>query len=73
MYCNDHHHYPYHHHIHHYHYDQHHIRHYHHDFFTAGTTGAGRAAKESFLYCEVTDGISAYGVATHRHAPEIGT
>jgi len=37
----------------------------------SGTTGAGRAAKESFLYCEVTDGISAYGVATHRHAPEI--
>lgn len=37
----------------------------------SGTTGAGRAPKEAFLYCEVTDGIHAYGVATHRHAPEI--
>ena len=37
----------------------------------SGTTGAGRAAKEAFLYCEVADGIHAYGVATHRHAPEI--
>ena len=37
----------------------------------SGTTGAGRAAKEAFLYCEVTDGIHAYGVASHRHAPEI--
>jgi N-acetyl-gamma-glutamyl-phosphate reductase len=37
----------------------------------SGTTGAGRAAKESSLYCEVADGIAAYGVASHRHAPEI--
>lgn len=37
----------------------------------SGTTGAGRGAKEAFLYCEVTDGISAYGVGSHRHAPEI--
>jgi len=37
----------------------------------SGTTGAGRAPKEAFLYCEVTDGIHAYGVATHRHSPEI--
>lgn len=37
----------------------------------SGTTGAGRAAKESFLYCEVTDGIHAYAVGSHRHAPEI--
>ena len=37
----------------------------------SGTTGAGRAAKQAFLYCEVTDGIHAYGVANHRHAPEI--
>ena len=26
---------------------------------------------QAFLYCEVTDGMHAYGVATHRHAPEI--
>lgn len=37
----------------------------------SGTTGAGRAAKVGSLYCEVTDGISAYGIASHRHAPEI--
>jgi N-acetyl-gamma-glutamyl-phosphate reductase len=37
----------------------------------SGTTGAGRASKEAFLYCEVTDGMHAYGVASHRHSPEI--
>lgn len=37
----------------------------------SGTTGAGRAPKEAFLFCEVTDGIHAYGVASHRHSPEI--
>ena len=37
----------------------------------SGTSGAGRAAKENILYCEVTEGVHAYGVASHRHAPEI--
>lgn len=37
----------------------------------SGVTGAGRAPKESSLYCEVADGIHAYGVASHRHSPEI--
>jgi len=37
----------------------------------SGVTGAGRAAKEGTLYAEVTEGIHAYGVAGHRHAPEI--
>ena len=37
----------------------------------SGVSGAGRAAKEAMLYTEVTDGFSAYGVGTHRHAPEI--
>ncbi|KAA8496069.1 putative N-acetyl-gamma-glutamyl-phosphate reductase, chloroplastic [Porphyridium purpureum] len=37
----------------------------------SGATGAGRAAKVGALYCEVTEGIHAYGVASHRHAPEI--
>ena len=37
----------------------------------SGVTGAGRAAKEGTLYAEVTEGIHAYGVAAHRHAPEI--
>lgn len=37
----------------------------------SGVSGAGRAAKEGSLYCEVAEGIQAYGIATHRHAPEI--
>jgi N-acetyl-gamma-glutamyl-phosphate reductase len=37
----------------------------------SGVSGAGRAAKEASLYAEVTEGIHAYGVASHRHAPEI--
>lgn len=37
----------------------------------SGATGAGRAPKEATLFCEVADGIHAYGVASHRHAPEI--
>ena len=37
----------------------------------SGATGAGRSPKEAFLYCEVADGIHAYGVASHRHSPEI--
>jgi len=37
----------------------------------SGATGAGRGAKTMALFCEVADGISAYGVASHRHSPEI--
>ncbi|MDF2767035.1 MAG: argC [Rhodospirillales bacterium] len=37
----------------------------------SGVSGAGRAAKESSLFAEVAEGIHAYGVASHRHAPEI--
>lgn len=37
----------------------------------SGTSGAGRSAKVSNLYCEVNENIKAYGVATHRHTPEI--
>jgi N-acetyl-gamma-glutamyl-phosphate reductase len=37
----------------------------------SGVSGAGRAAREASLYCEVAEGINAYGVAGHRHAPEI--
>ena len=37
----------------------------------SGTSGAGRSAKEANLYCEVTEGLHPYGVASHRHAPEI--
>jgi len=37
----------------------------------SGVSGAGRAAKEANLYTEVTEGMHAYGVASHRHGPEI--
>lgn len=37
----------------------------------SGVTGAGRAPKEGTLFSEVTEGIHPYGIATHRHAPEI--
>lgn len=37
----------------------------------SGTSGAGRGAKLPNLFCEVNENIKAYGVATHRHTPEI--
>ena len=37
----------------------------------SGTSGAGRGVKVPNLFCEVNENIKAYGVATHRHAPEI--
>uniref|UniRef100_A0A7S2ZLA1 N-acetyl-gamma-glutamyl-phosphate reductase n=1 Tax=Rhodosorus marinus TaxID=101924 RepID=A0A7S2ZLA1_9RHOD len=37
----------------------------------SGATGAGRSAKVGTLFCEVSDGMHAYGIAQHRHAPEI--
>lgn len=37
----------------------------------SGTSGAGRSAKVQNLYCEVNESIKAYGVASHRHTPEI--
>jgi N-acetyl-gamma-glutamyl-phosphate reductase len=37
----------------------------------SGISGAGREAKQSNLYCETADGMHAYGVASHRHMPEI--
>lgn len=37
----------------------------------SGTSGAGRGAKVNNLYCEVNESIKAYGVAAHRHTPEI--
>lgn len=37
----------------------------------SGVSGAGRAAKEGSLFAEVSEGVHAYGVASHRHAPEI--
>ena len=37
----------------------------------SGTSGAGRGARWLNLFCEVNENIKAYGVATHRHTPEI--
>lgn len=37
----------------------------------SGVTGAGRSVKEQNLYSEVADALHPYGIASHRHAPEI--
>ena len=37
----------------------------------SGVSGAGRSEKQASLHTEVSEGIHAYGVAKHRHAPEI--
>ncbi len=37
----------------------------------SGVTGAGRSAKQDNLFTEINDGMKAYGIAAHRHAPEI--
>jgi N-acetyl-gamma-glutamyl-phosphate reductase len=34
-------------------------------------SGAGRDAKQGSLFTEVAEGIHPYGIASHRHAPEI--
>lgn len=37
----------------------------------SGTSGAGRGAKVPNLFCEANENMKAYGVASHRHTPEI--
>jgi N-acetyl-gamma-glutamyl-phosphate reductase len=37
----------------------------------SGVTGAGRSPKEGLLHAEVSEGMHAYAVASHRHSPEI--
>jgi N-acetyl-gamma-glutamyl-phosphate reductase len=37
----------------------------------SGVTGAGRSVREDMLFAEVSEGIHAYGVAHHRHTPEM--
>jgi len=37
----------------------------------SGTSGAGRSAKTDLLYCEVNEGVRAYGLPRHRHAWEM--
>ena len=38
----------------------------------SGVSGAGRRAEVHSLFCEAADTMKAYGVAGHRHLPEIG-
>jgi N-acetyl-gamma-glutamyl-phosphate reductase len=37
----------------------------------SGVSGAGRDAKVQNLFCEVSEGMHAYGVGRHRHMPEM--
>lgn len=37
----------------------------------SGVSGAGRGLKQNALFAEAGEGLSPYGVASHRHAPEI--
>lgn len=37
----------------------------------SGVSGAGKGMRPTSHFCEVNEGIKAYGVGTHRHAPEI--
>ena len=37
----------------------------------SGVSGAGRKATAAFAYSELADSTHAYGIGTHRHAPEI--
>ncbi len=37
----------------------------------SGVSGAGRSLRENLLFCEVDEGLSAYGLGGHRHMAEI--
>ncbi len=37
----------------------------------SGASGGGRSVKQSMLFCEVAEAMHPYGIAHHRHAPEI--
>jgi N-acetyl-gamma-glutamyl-phosphate reductase len=37
----------------------------------SGTSGAGRKADTALSFCEVNESFRAYGIAVHRHTPEI--
>jgi N-acetyl-gamma-glutamyl-phosphate reductase len=37
----------------------------------SGVSGAGRSLKQNLLFSEVGEGLSPYGIGSHRHAPEI--
>lgn len=36
-----------------------------------GVSGAGKSPRPSSMFCDVNEGMKAYGVGTHRHRPEI--
>ncbi len=38
----------------------------------SGVSGAGKGLKSTSMFCEVNEGVRAYGVGSHRHGPEIG-
>lgn len=37
----------------------------------SGVSGAGRGLKQNTLFCEAGEGLSPYGISSHRHTPEI--
>lgn len=37
----------------------------------SGVSGAGRALKQNILFAEAGEGLSPYGIGSHRHVPEI--
>src|SRR5262245_24427912 len=37
----------------------------------SGVSGAGRTLKQNILFSEAGEGVSPYGIASHRHVPEI--
>lgn len=37
----------------------------------SGVSGAGRGLKQNVLFAEAGEGLAPYGIASHRHAPEI--
>jgi N-acetyl-gamma-glutamyl-phosphate reductase len=37
----------------------------------SGVSGAGRSLKQNLLFTEAGEGLSPYGIASHRHAPEM--
>ncbi|RMG73044.1 MAG: N-acetyl-gamma-glutamyl-phosphate reductase, partial [Nitrospirae bacterium] len=37
----------------------------------SGTSGAGRKADVAYNFCEINESFRAYGIASHRHTPEI--
>jgi len=37
----------------------------------SGTSGAGRGLKQNLLFAEAGEGLSPYGIGTHRHVPEM--